>query len=202
MKLLIATKNKAKSADIRVFITKLAPHIELVDLLDINITGSAPETGTNYKENSKEKALFYGNLSGLPTIADDSGFEIEYFNNAPGYLSRLWPSGGVKENTDEEIIEFMRVKIQEIPKDKCAARFVCGITFYNPLTKITHYAEEYSTGHIVDEENPHKTLGYPYRVFYKNGLYNKYYEELTTKEKYIVSHRRKAVEAILISIQK
>lgn len=200
MKLLIATNNLAKAKDITKFLMALKPDIKTTNLKDLNIVQKAPETGSNYLENARGKALFYGNLTNLPTLADDSGFEIEYFNNEPGYMARLWPSGGKKENTHVEIVNYLRKKVQSVPVEQNVARLVSYAYFYNPITKTEEYGKGVNTGYLTKEENSQTTQDYPYNAFFKSSLYHKYLEELTPQEYWYISHRRKAIENLLSKI--
>ena len=89
MKLLIATGNAGK---VREFAHLLAPlPLELVSLRDVGITSEVPETGNTFSENALLKARGYATLSGLLTLADDSGLEVDALDGAPGVQSRaLW----------------------------------------------------------------------------------------------------------------
>src|SRR5579872_2912194 len=74
-KVLIATGNPAKLAEIKSYLSDLP--LEFVSLKDVGITHEVEENGTTYEENSQKKAVEYAKLSGLPAISDDGGLEIE-----------------------------------------------------------------------------------------------------------------------------
>ena len=90
-RLLIATTNPGKLAEIRHFLGELP--ITLVSLSDLGIREKANETGNTFKENAVLKAKFYSKLSGLPTIGDDGGLEIDALGGAPGVKSHRWING-------------------------------------------------------------------------------------------------------------
>jgi len=85
MKILIATTNPAKFAEITKFLSDL--QVDFVSLKDVGITEEVVEDGKTYEENSQKKALFYSKLSGLPAISDDGGLEIESLGGEPGVKS-------------------------------------------------------------------------------------------------------------------
>jgi XTP/dITP diphosphohydrolase len=84
-KLLIATSNSGKVAQYRDYLKGLP--LELVSLKDVGLI-SIEETGTTLEQNALLKARTYFEQSGLPCIADDGGFEIDFLNGAPGVYSR------------------------------------------------------------------------------------------------------------------
>src|SRR3989344_1901983 len=102
-KILIATKNKGKIAELSSFISKL--NFKVLSLKDVGIKEDVEETATSYEENSKKKALFYAKRSGLPAISDDGGLEISALGGAPGIKSRRWLGYEAK---DKELIEYMK----------------------------------------------------------------------------------------------
>ena len=87
-KILIATSNKGKLNEFKAFLSSL--RVEIVSLSDLKIDQSFEESGKTYKENSQAKAKYFVKKSGLPTIADDGGIEIDYLNGAPGIKSRKY----------------------------------------------------------------------------------------------------------------
>src|SRR3989344_8229829 len=89
MKILIATKNPGKAREMKIF---LGDGFEIVSLTDLPGAPDVEETGTTFEENALLKAKFYFDWSGIPSIADDAGLEIDYLNGEPGVLSRRWPS--------------------------------------------------------------------------------------------------------------
>ena len=101
LKLLIATTNPGKLAEIKRFLFDVP--VELVSLNDVGITDHVEETGATFEENAVLKAKFYAEKSGLPTLADDGGFEIDALHGEPGVKSHRWVYGD-RENTDEELM--------------------------------------------------------------------------------------------------
>ena len=87
-KLLIATTNPGKLSEINRFLGDLP--VELVGLKDAGITDAVEETGSTFEENAILKAKYYCKKSGLPTLADDGGFEIDALDGQPGVKSHRW----------------------------------------------------------------------------------------------------------------
>ena len=110
-KLLIATHNPAKFSEIKYFLKDLP--FKIVSLKDLKIKEDVKENGKTFKENAVKKAKHYGQKSGLLTIADDGGLEIDYLNGAPGIHSRRWING--KRAGDKELIKHTLKLLKGVP---------------------------------------------------------------------------------------
>lgn len=198
-KLLVATKNAGKLQELKSFLSDLP--LELISLSDLNITKDFEEKGKTYKENSKNKALFYAKLSSFPTIADDGGIEIDALDGAPGVKSRRFFGKNENEATDEEIIREVQELIKKIPEKKRGAKFKTVVTFALPDGKFFS-----STGEVRGVlKKPYLKLlkGYPYRSFFYLPKIKKYYheDELTQEEQKLYNHRYKAISKLKPIIQ-
>src|SRR5688572_5276477 len=105
MKILVATKNPGKAREINSF---LGNSFEVVSLDNFPDAPDVKETGETFEENAVLKAKKYFEWSGIPTVADDSGLEIDYLVGEPGVLSRRWPG---YEATDQELIDMALKKM-------------------------------------------------------------------------------------------
>lgn len=190
-KLLVATTNPAKLAEYREFLSDLP--LKLVSLIDVGITQVSPEDKSTFEENAILKALFYNQLSGLPTIADDGGFEIEYLNGAPGVKSHRWT--GMENPTDADIIAFTLEKMKNVQQNQRNAqlRLVLAYAFDN---NVIATVEEKVKGTLANKASSFSKKGFPYRslLFFPN--LNKYYDELTPSEMEEYNHRKKAVQKL------
>jgi XTP/dITP diphosphohydrolase len=189
-KLLIATKNPGKIAEYRIIFKDLP--LEIVTLGDLNINESVEEDGKTFDDNAIKKAKFYYKLSGLPTLAEDGGIEIDYLGGEPGVKSRRWPG---YEATDEELINMTYEKLKGVPLEKRGAQFRVVIAL------VINSEIETSGGAVqgIILEKPVKTTipGYPFRsVFYIPAM-KKVFAEMTEEEEMLVSHRKKAIERLL-----
>jgi len=195
MNLLIATHNQAKLKELQLGLRPLEKQgIKFVSLNDLKITSQPEETGKTFCENSLIKAKYYGDLTSLPTIADDGGLIIPYLNNEPGIKSRRWP--GV-EASDEKLINFTLGHLRGVLGVKRTAYLQTCITFFNPNTKQIFQQTEKIKGHIAEKPSGKATNGYPFRALFIVDKFNKYYDELSKKEHEIINHRLKAIGKLI-----
>ena len=85
-RLLVATRSRHKLAELRDLLA--LPDVELADLDDVGIADEVQETGGTFAVNAALKARFYARISGLPTLADDSGLEVDALDGGPGVRTR------------------------------------------------------------------------------------------------------------------
>ena len=194
-KLLLATHNPAKKQELKegfmaFFVeTGHAPSLQTLD--DLHITADPEETGKTFLENAQLKAEYFAKLSGLPTIADDGGIEIDALGGEPGIHSKRWLG---RDATDQELIENTLLRLKDIPFEKRTAHFRIVLYYYNPLTKISCNTSASLDGKIALRVGPDAKKGFPYRALFIVDAYNKYYDELTEQEHRAVNHRLLAVQ--------
>ena len=97
-RLLIATGSRHKFGELKELLA--LSNTELLALADVGLTDSAHETGATFEDNARIKALHYAELSGLPTLADDSGIEVDALGGRPGIHTRRYsgPSATDEKN--------------------------------------------------------------------------------------------------------
>ncbi|OGH21644.1 MAG: hypothetical protein A2629_01930 [Candidatus Levybacteria bacterium RIFCSPHIGHO2_01_FULL_41_15] len=197
-KVLIATRNQGKLREISKFLKNL--NIKIVSLKDVGIEDDFEETGETYEENSRNKAIFYARKSGLPSIADDGGIEIDALGGAPGVKSRRWAGRGA---TDEKIIARMIKVSQNLPKNNRRAFFRTVVSFALPNGKVFSEKGEVE-GKIAEKPLLKILTGYPYRSFFYLPKIEKYYHEfdLSEKEEKLYNHRYKAITKLKPIIKK
>ena len=132
-KLLIATSNPGKLNEIKKYLADLP--LTLVSLKDMGITNQAEETGKTFEENAVLKAKYYSDLSGLPTIGDDGGFEIDALNGEPGVKSHRWIHGD-RDDEDEELIAYTFKNMKGVPVGKRGAELRVVIAFAMPSGEV------------------------------------------------------------------
>src|SRR5579864_5590528 len=125
--LLIATTNPHKLEELRAMFSDL-PY-QLLSLNDIQPCVDVEETGTTFRENAELKALTYARVSGLLTLADDSGLEIDALDGAPGVYSARF--AGVNTSYEERF-RLIFAKMHGLPPSSRTARFHCVITIAEP----------------------------------------------------------------------
>jgi len=193
-KILIATTNKAKLEEIKNGLKPLLKQkIKLLTLTDVGVEEKPEESGKTFCENAKIKAEFYAQKTGLPTLADDGGLLIPYLNNEPGIKSRRWLG---YEASDEELINYTLERLKNVPKEKRTAYLQVCLCFFDPKTKKIFFEEEKIEGFIAKKPSGKATFGYPFRALFIVKKFNKYYDELTSKEHQQINHRLIALKRL------
>ncbi len=183
--LLVATTNQGKKREIETELLEL-PFL-FYSLAELNIFESFPETGETFLDNARGKSLFYSQKWEGITLAEDSGLEIEYLNNAPGVLSARFSDPGA---TDEKNNSKVLTLLDSVPERKRKARFVSFMVLSQKgvvLTEIEGWVE----GFITRERRGDNGFGYDPLFFYPP--LNKTFGQLCDKEKNKVSHRGQAL---------
>lgn len=182
MKILIATKNPGKAKEIKSIVGNT---FEVVSLSDLADAPDVKETGETFEENAILKAKKYFEWSGIPTIADDSGLEIDYLVGEPGVLSRRWPG---YEATDQELIDMTLKKMNGVARDMRSAHLVAVGAYYNGENTIVESGS--IDGYIVEEQSVECEPGYPFRAIFWIPKFRKLYQDLTHEEHEKINHRR------------
>jgi XTP/dITP diphosphohydrolase len=186
VKLLIATTNPGKVREIR-GILQGAP-VELLSLDALPPVPEPEETGSTFADNARLKALYYANATGLPSVADDSGLEIDALDNAPGIHSARW------HGTDYSI-KFR--KIQELLRERgvttSRARFVCAVALASDR-RLEYEAEGMVEGEIAPEPRGSHGFGYD-PIFYYPPL-GRTLGETEDAVKATLSHRGEAFRKV------
>jgi len=125
--LLIATANPHKLDEFRAIFSDL-PY-QLLSLNDVQLSMNVEETGITFQENSELKALAYARASGLLSLADDSGLEIDALGGAPGVYSARF---GGENMSYSERFRLIFEHLRGLPLEQRTARFRCVITIAEP----------------------------------------------------------------------
>ncbi|HQM65273.1 MAG TPA: RdgB/HAM1 family non-canonical purine NTP pyrophosphatase, partial [Anaerolineaceae bacterium] len=185
--LLIATNNPGKIAEISAILAPLP--LKLITPAELGLTLSIPEDGQSYFENAHKKAAAFAQVSKLPTLADDSGLEVEVLGGAPGVHSHRYladPSA-----TDEQRCRALLNQLSAYPRPWKAA-FQCEIVLCNP-NEIVLRSHGSCPGEIIPEFRGKNGFGYD-PIFLVEGTHQTM-AELTDEQKNRISHRAKALQA-------
>ncbi|MBI5613344.1 non-canonical purine NTP pyrophosphatase [Candidatus Gottesmanbacteria bacterium] len=191
--ILIATTNPGKLKEIQKSLSNIP--CEFLTLSDLRITQKSEESGATFEENARIKAQFYFQKSGLPTIADDGGLEIEALNMEPGVKSHRWIHGD-REDGDEELIAYTLTRLKGVLLEKRQAQMHVVVLFQT-VSGVT-VAEEYVKGIIPLEASPLRTSGFPFRSLLFILEIGKYYDDtiMTKEENEKYGHRVKALRKL------
>ena len=194
-KLLVATGNPGKLAE---YVDLLAgvPY-QLTSLTAERITFEVEENGTSYEENARLKAAAYAQASGLLTLADDSGLEVDALNGEPGPLSARYGGSGL---SDAGRVQLLLAKLVAVPDAQRTARFVCVIAIAEPAGA-SHLVRGECHGIIIREPRGTSGFGYdPVFLLPEPGLT---LAELSQEQKNTLSHRARAAQqarSVLVSL--
>ena len=191
MKIIAATKNKNKLREFK----EILKGFEIISQEEAGIDIDVEETGTTFEENSMLKARAIYEKSGISAIADDSGLEVYALGGAPGVFSARYGGEGL---SDEERVELLLKNMENVPKEKRGARFVCAITLVSDNGIIT------ASGECEGEINygPIGENGFGYDPVFYMEEYDKTTAQMTPDEKNAVSHRGKALREFADKIKK
>ena len=184
-RLLIATNNKGKVLELRALLQDL--RAELVTPADVGLRLQVTEDGITYAENARAKALAFAEASGLISLADDSGLEVQVLDGAPGlHSARYLAKPGA---TDAERRSFLLRNLGDKPRP-WLAKFRSAVAIAVPGAGV-QLAEGHCDGEIVSDERGTGGFGYD-RIFYIAAV-GQTMAELSLEAKNRLSHRAQAV---------
>jgi XTP/dITP diphosphohydrolase len=126
-RLLVATRSAHKLRELRELLGPL--RTQLVSLDDAGIPGDAIEDGETFASNAARKARFFAALSGLPTLADDSGLEVDALGGGPGVRTRRY--AGETATDEENNVKLLR-ELAGLPPGRRTARYRCALALALP----------------------------------------------------------------------
>jgi XTP/dITP diphosphohydrolase len=185
LKLVLATHNQGKLAELRAILEPAVVGLELV-----SYDGPEPvEDGVTFVENALIKARAAHLHTGLPSIADDSGVAVEILGGSPGIFTAIW--AGTRDNAANR--RLLLAQLADIPDAHRAAAFICTIALVTDTGEITFTGNW--TGSIAREERGTNGHGYD-PIFVPDGF------ELTAAEldpeiKNALSHRAAALSTLI-----
>lgn len=186
MKIVLATKNPGKLRELNE-LASAAPWLELVLAPE---EFNANETGSTFFENAKIKAQCAAKLTGMPSLADDSGLIVEALNGRPGIHSARYVDGSDADRRAKLLSE-----MSNVAEGKRDAAFMCAMVLVNSLGEVLHSVVRYWPGRIGREERGSNGFGYD-PIFYLNDR-DLTAAELESQEKNRISHRGQAWQQML-----
>jgi XTP/dITP diphosphohydrolase len=191
--LLIATNNKGKLKEIRAILGGL--DIQLLSPTDLGLELEVEEDGQTYAENAIKKAQAFSQASGLPSLADDSGLEVDALGGKPGlHSNRFGPHlEGEMGRTDASRRAYLLEQLDGTPRP-WVARFWATVAIAGP-GKSVKLVEGICPGEIIPEERGTGGFGYD-PIFKLKGL-NQTMAESEMDEKNRLSHRGRAIRGAI-----
>lgn len=191
MKLVLASQNPHKIRELRAV---LPEHWELLTPSDLGIEGELAEDGTTLQENAQQKSEFFWLACGLPSLADDSGLEVDFLNGLPGVHSAYF-AGPQKSDSDNRAKLLLHMKGAVERK----ARFKTVLAWTTQAGTSLYLGQV--EGEITREERGSQGFGYD-SLFVPSEGDGRTFAEMQEGEKSQISHRSRAVAAWLKGLQK
>jgi len=183
-KLLLATSNSGKIREYRSLLDGLG--YEITTLAEEGIAEVVTESGNNYEQNARLKAITYAKLSQLTALADDSGLEVDALNGEPGVKSARFAGEAA---TDADRVSSLLTKLNGVPWKRRTACFKCVIVIATPEGQSrVCYGE--CRGMIAFEAKGKNGFGYD-PIFFLPEI-GKTMAELPSETKNQISHRARA----------
>lgn len=183
--ILIATTNGGKLREIRRILHDTP--VALRTLADFPHVVVPEETGATFAENARQKALHYANATGITTMAEDSGFEVDALKGEPGIYSARYLREDA--NYDERFADIYR-RVRESGSTDRSARFVCALAVAHHSDILFETAATVEGLLAEDAAGPH---GFGYDPIFYYPAYGKTFGEVSDEEKMAVSHRGHAM---------
>ena len=190
-KIRILTNNPGKLQEYRHLLHNLP--IELTSLSQEGIDFEPQETGATFEENAALKAQAFAERSQLPTLADDSGLEIDALSGAPGVHSARYGDTGRGE--DVKRYHLVLSQLLDVPWEKRTARFRCVVAIALPGQPV-QTADGIVEGSIAMQPQGAHGFGYD-PIFFLPIPFNCTLAELPAETKNDISHRARAVRTAL-----
>lgn len=197
--LTIATTNEHKVREIREMLEPMG--IEVVGLADLDGDFPEPvEDGDTFADNARLKAVGYAKLIGTPCLADDSGLCVDALNGAPGVHSARYAGvDGDRATRDAANNAKLLAELEGVPGgDDRAARFMCAMCVAAPDGTVIAESLGAFEGTIAHEPKGSNGFGYDPLLRLDDG---RHAAELSADEKHALSHRGKALRAMLLALK-
>ncbi len=191
IELLIATTNAGKLAEVQAYLSDLP--LQIRSLQSLKEGPTVVEDGVTFEENALKKARTWVQYSGFPTLADDSGLEVDALDGAPGIFSSRY-SG--EEGNDQKNNEKLLRELRGVPDQQRTARFVCALALCLPER---YGGKEWSVRQCCEGRitfAPCGRRGFGYDPIFFFPPYGRTFGEVDGASKAAVSHRGKALRKL------
>lgn len=196
-RLLLATRSAGKLRELRPLFAQAG--FEIIDLAEAGIAETASEDALEkartFEENALAKARYFQRVSAIPTVADDSGLEVDALDGAPGVRSKRWSSrsdlSGDELDAANNMLLLRRLEGEGAPNRH--ARYVCAAAYCDGDAEYVERGEV--RGRITTA--PRGSNGFGYDPYFESEELGRTFGEVTLEEKARVSHRARAFAKLL-----
>jgi XTP/dITP diphosphohydrolase len=186
LKLLLATNNQGKVREFQYLLKDCG--VEIVTPAQSGLKLDVQESGATYEENARLKAEAFASASGLLTLSDDSGLEVDALNGEPGIRSSRYAGEGA---SDVQRVNYLLTKLKNVPSEKRTAHFCCVIALAHPKGNLSFYPGR-CDGVILNQ--PRGANGFGYDPIFLLPEFKKTMAELPEEIKNNISHRARAAQ--------
>jgi XTP/dITP diphosphohydrolase len=187
-RILLASRNAKKLAELRRILAPALPAVEVVGLDDVQPYPEVPESGATFADNAFIKAREGYRNTGLATVADDSGLTVDALNGMPGVLSARWAGG----HDDDANLRLVLAQLADVPDERLSAAFACAVAYVDGETELLTHG--LMPGRLVRE--PRGVNGFGYDPIFVPDGHTVTSAQLTVAEKDAISHRGQALRAL------
>lgn len=189
--LVLASRNQGKIQEIKDILKEVQPGIQVLGLDSFPELGKIPEPGSTFQENALHKARLVCKQTGLLSLADDSGLEVDALQGAPGVYSARYSGAQASDNeNNQKLLQ----ELESVPIQDRSARFVCVLALCAPKGE---YLLSQGTWEGRIAVQPRGSKGFGYDPLFEDPNLGKTAAELDPEQKNRLSHRAKALEDFL-----
>ena len=189
--LVLATRNTKKLVELKRILDEAGLDVELAGPEVFAQVPDIAETGTTFEENALLKARAVAAATGFPAVADDSGLCVDALNGMPGILSARWAGG---HGNDEANLDLVLGQLADVPDERRGAHFACAAALALPSGEAAVVTGEVR-GVLLRERRGENGFGYD-PIFRPDG-YDVTTAEMAAADKDAISHRGKALRALV-----
>ncbi len=187
--LLVATGNAHKLEEYQSLLASVPVTLRSMD--DLRVGDLPEETGETFEENALIKARYCTETTGLPSLADDSGLEVDALGGEPGVRSNRWAG---PDATDSDRVRLLLDRVRDVPPPQRTARFVCVVAIVGPDGTAQTFRGALK-GYLAEASRG--TAGFGYDPILYVPYLGRTVAELSAAEKNAISHRALATHAAL-----
>ncbi|GAB2762888.1 RdgB/HAM1 family non-canonical purine NTP pyrophosphatase [Nocardioides salsibiostraticola] len=197
VEIFLASRNAKKIAEMQRILVEHLPGIRVLGLDDVAAYDEPIEDHPTFEGNALVKALAGAAMTGLPTLADDSGLCVDALNGMPGVLSARWSGSAKGDDKDARNNRLLLDQLTDVPTERRAAHFVCAVAFVDARVEggAAIVVEGRMSGRVLHEVRGEGGFGYDV-LFEADDHPGLATAELSAAEKDAISHRGHALREI------